>query len=64
MHEHDGRYAGPAGILFTEDEIRQIYAVLRDRTSSPRWALQMRIASYLDHLDATRSLDQCRVRSE
>jgi hypothetical protein len=63
MQGDDGRYTGPAGILFTEDELRQIYAVLRDRTSSPRWALQMRIANYLDYLDAIRSSDRRSAQS-
>jgi hypothetical protein len=58
MYEHDGRYAGPAGIVFTEVELRQLFAILQGGSSVLRGALTRRIDAYLIYLDAMREVER------
>jgi hypothetical protein len=58
MQGDDGRYTGPAGILFTEVELRQLFALLNGGSSPVRSALAERINGYLIYLDATRRIER------
>jgi hypothetical protein len=58
MQDDDRRYYGPAGILFTEVELRQLLVVLQGGSSELRDALAHRINGYLIYLDATRHIEQ------
>lgn len=58
MDEPNTPYTGPAGIFFTEYELRQLYAILNGGISNAHNSLVDRIDGYLRYLRATRELER------
>jgi hypothetical protein len=60
MKEHAHIYFGPAGIMFTDDELRELSRIMDNQPSPLRDALRQRINAYLMYLDATRRIQDGR----